>query len=99
CSRTPGADPGPNRHRSQAKPGAVMNLLPSLTEDILSAYLKCPYKAHLKLRGTAGEQSEYEHTQARRSESVWLLLAPGRPFSYTEGVLALCFQRDHVQKG
>jgi hypothetical protein len=42
-----------------------MNPSPSLTDDLLAAYLKCPYKAHLKLRGAAGEQSEYEQTQAR----------------------------------
>src|SRR5262245_12090807 len=42
-----------------------MNPSPSLTDDLLAAYLKCPYKAHLKLRGAAGEQSEYERIQAR----------------------------------
>jgi predicted RecB family nuclease len=42
-----------------------MNPLPSVTDDLLAAYLKCPYKAHLKLRGAAGEQSEYKRLQAR----------------------------------
>src|SRR5262245_18128012 len=42
-----------------------MNPSTSLTDDLLAAYLKCPYKAHLKLRGVAGEQSEYEQMQAR----------------------------------
>jgi predicted RecB family nuclease len=42
-----------------------MNPSPSLTDELLAAYLKCPYKAHLKLPGAAGEQSEYAHMQAR----------------------------------
>jgi predicted RecB family nuclease len=43
-----------------------MNPSPSLNDDLLAAYLKCPYKAYLKLRGAAGEQSEFERMQARR---------------------------------
>jgi hypothetical protein len=33
---------------------------PSLTDDVFAAFLKCPYKAYLKLRGVVGERSEYE---------------------------------------
>lgn len=36
-----------------------------VTEDIFCAYLKCKYKAHLKLQGTVGEVSEYERLVKR----------------------------------
>ena len=42
-----------------------MNPTSTLTDDIFAAFLKCRYKAHLKLQGTAGEPSEYERLQAR----------------------------------
>jgi predicted RecB family nuclease len=35
------------------------------TDDILSAYLKCPHKAFQKLKGAAGKPSEYELLQAK----------------------------------
>jgi predicted RecB family nuclease len=38
-----------------------------LTDDLFGAFLKCPYKAYLKLRGETGERSDYERTQCRRS--------------------------------
>jgi predicted RecB family nuclease len=37
----------------------------TLTDDIFAAFLKCRYKAFLKLRATAGEPSEYQQMQAR----------------------------------
>src|SRR4051794_36363773 len=36
-----------------------------LTDDIFAAVLKCHYKAHLKLRGIAGDPSDYQQLQAR----------------------------------
>lgn len=42
-----------------------MNPSPPLTDDIFAAFLKCQYKAYLKLRGAAGVRSEYEQLQAR----------------------------------
>jgi hypothetical protein len=38
---------------------------PTLTDDVFTTFLKCPYKAYLKLRGLIGERSEYELLQAR----------------------------------
>lgn len=38
-----------------------------VTEDIFSAYLRCQYKAYLRLRGEEGEPSDYQKTQARLS--------------------------------
>src|SRR5262249_5493068 len=65
---TPGhLEPIPRRadFGCRLNPRAVMKPSPPLTDDLLAAYLKCSYKAHLKLRGAAREQSEYEHMQAR----------------------------------
>jgi predicted RecB family nuclease len=42
-----------------------MNPSPTLTDDLLAAYLKCPRKAHLKLRGAVGEPSDYVRLQDR----------------------------------
>jgi predicted RecB family nuclease len=42
-----------------------MDPSPILTDEILAAFLKCRYKAYLKLRGAAGEKSDYELSQAR----------------------------------
>jgi len=42
-----------------------MNPVPSLTDEIFAAFLKCKYKAYLKLRGVIGERSEYEQLQTR----------------------------------
>lgn len=36
-----------------------------ITEEIFHAYLKCKYKAYLKLQGTLGEVSEYERLLTR----------------------------------
>jgi predicted RecB family nuclease len=36
-----------------------------VTDEVFTAFLKCRYKAYLKLRGAAGEPSEYEQVQAR----------------------------------
>jgi predicted RecB family nuclease len=41
-----------------------MSPSPVLTDEVVVAYLKCPYKAHLKLRGASGKQTEFEHSQA-----------------------------------
>jgi predicted RecB family nuclease len=38
---------------------------PPLTDEVFTAFLKCRYKAHLKLQGAAGETSDYEQVQAR----------------------------------
>jgi len=35
-----------------------------LTDEIFAAFLKCRYKAYLKLRGEVGEASDYARTQA-----------------------------------
>ena len=43
---------------------AIMDPSLSLNDDLFIAYLKCPYKAHLKRQGASGEQSEYEHLQS-----------------------------------
>jgi predicted RecB family nuclease len=37
----------------------------ALTDGIFAAFLKCPYKAYLKLEGRVGEPSDYEQMQAR----------------------------------
>jgi predicted RecB family nuclease len=42
-----------------------MNEPPPVTDEVFTAFLKCRYKAYLKLRGAAGEPSEYEQVQAR----------------------------------
>jgi len=42
-----------------------MNPSLPLSDDIFAAFLKCRYKAYLKLRGAAGETSEFEQLQAR----------------------------------
>jgi predicted RecB family nuclease len=39
--------------------------IPTLCDDTFTAFLKCRYKAHLKLTGATGEPSEYERLQAR----------------------------------
>jgi predicted RecB family nuclease len=36
-----------------------------LTDAVFDAFLKCRYKAHLKLLGTVGEPSDYQRLQAR----------------------------------
>jgi len=41
-----------------------MDPSPILTDEIFAAFLKCRYKAYLKLRGAAGEKSDYERSQA-----------------------------------
>jgi predicted RecB family nuclease len=41
-----------------------MNPALLLTEEIFAAFLKCRYKAYLKLRGADGEKSDYERSQA-----------------------------------
>lgn len=40
---------------------------PPLTDGIFGAFLKCRYKAYLKLRGEAGDESDFERTQHERS--------------------------------
>lgn len=44
-----------------------MNPLLPLTDEVFSAYLKCKYKAHLKLTGVVGEPSDYIKLQHRLS--------------------------------
>lgn len=41
-----------------------MNQSGPVTGEIFTAFLKCRYKAHLKLRGEAGDKSDYELAQA-----------------------------------
>lgn len=36
-----------------------------ITEEVFCTYLKCKYKAYLKIQGTVGEVSEYERLLAR----------------------------------
>ncbi len=36
-----------------------------LTDDVFAAFLKCCYKAYLKLRGASGDKSDYEVVQVR----------------------------------
>ena len=36
-----------------------MSPSPSMTDDIIGSFLKCQYKAHLKLHRAAEEPSEY----------------------------------------
>ncbi len=38
-----------------------------LTDGLFAAFLKCRYKAYLKLQGAAGETSDYERSQTRRA--------------------------------
>jgi predicted RecB family nuclease len=45
-----------------------MNPHDPLTEEIFTAFLKCPYKAYLKLTGARGEKSDYEMLQSRLAE-------------------------------
>jgi hypothetical protein len=40
-----------------------MEPLPVITDDTFAAFLKCRYKAYLKLRGEAGDKSDYQRTQ------------------------------------
>src|SRR5262249_4668255 len=47
--------------------GQPMNPARTVTDDILAAFLKCRYKAYLKLRGASGERSDYERSQATRA--------------------------------
>lgn len=42
-----------------------MNSTSGLTDAVFDAFLKCRYKAHLKLQGTVGEPSEFQRLQAR----------------------------------
>jgi hypothetical protein len=42
-----------------------MSPSPSLTDDVIGSFLKCRYKAHLKLHRTAEEPSEYQQLQTR----------------------------------
>jgi hypothetical protein len=37
----------------------------AITDDIFAAFLKCQYKAYLKLRGETGQVSDFERVQAR----------------------------------
>jgi predicted RecB family nuclease len=46
-----------------------MSLPLPLTEEVFEAFLKCRYKAYLKLQGASGEKSDYEQSQARRVAS------------------------------
>ncbi|HKB06048.1 MAG TPA: TM0106 family RecB-like putative nuclease, partial [Gemmataceae bacterium] len=59
--------PAPDRAAADGRliAGAAMNPSPTLTDDLLTAYLKCPYKAYRKLRGDVGEPSDYMHLQER----------------------------------
>jgi predicted RecB family nuclease len=54
-SRPPGLPPS----------GAEGLPAPPITEEVFSAYLKCRYKAYLKLAGAAGEKSDYGSLQER----------------------------------
>ena len=36
-----------------------------ITDEVVTAFLKCRYKAYLKLTGHSGERSDYERTQTR----------------------------------
>jgi predicted RecB family nuclease len=42
-----------------------VNPSPPLTDEIFADFLKCPYKAYLKLRGTAGEPSDYQQLKTK----------------------------------
>src|ERR1700722_1227637 len=42
-----------------------MSASPSLTDDIIGSFLKCRYKAHLKLPRATEEPSEYQQLQTR----------------------------------
>ena len=42
-----------------------MNPSAPLTDEIFTDFLKCPYKAYLKLRGTAGEPSDYQQLKTK----------------------------------
>lgn len=44
---------------------AAVSPISTLTDVVLAAFQKCRYKAYLKLRGLAGEPSDYELLQAR----------------------------------
>src|SRR5262245_41801015 len=35
----------------------------ALTDDVFAAFLKCRYKAYLRLRGETGDRSDYQRTQ------------------------------------
>src|SRR5881296_1373170 len=39
-----------------------------ISDDIFSAFLKCKYKAYLKLAGQAGETSDYERLEIRLTQ-------------------------------
>ena len=39
--------------------------LTTLDDEIFADFLKCPYKAYLKLRGTAGEPSDYQQLKTK----------------------------------
>src|SRR5262249_37639990 len=41
----------------------AMNPPPQLTGETFAAFLKCPYKAYLKMRGESGEPSAYQRSQ------------------------------------
>jgi predicted RecB family nuclease len=43
-----------------------------VTDDTFDSFLKCRYKAHLQLRGTAGDPSDYQRLQARLAASYRL---------------------------
>ena len=45
-----------------------MNPPTPISDDIFAAFLKCRYKAYLKLAGQAGEPSDYERLQARLTQ-------------------------------
>ena len=42
-----------------------MSPSPSMTDDIIGSFLKCQYKAHLKLHQAVEESSEYQQLQTR----------------------------------
>jgi predicted RecB family nuclease len=57
-----------------------MNPTGSLSIEIVDAFLKCQYKAHLKLQGMVGESSDYQRLQTRlaaeyrlEARQSWLL--------------------------
>jgi len=58
-----------------------------ITEEIFCAYLKCKYKAYLKLQGTVGEVSEYERLLTK-IEGEYRKTA-GRELVHTQGKAAI----------
>jgi predicted RecB family nuclease len=54
-----------------------MKLPQALTDDILLAFLQCNFKAYLKLRGEAGETSNYQRTQDRLAAAYKVVATEG----------------------